>query len=226
MNETCSHMREEIAGYLLGALEEERRSAVEEHLKGCTDCRVYMQALREQEQALVTLGEQIGVGMAEREERVIAAAGRMSPRVRHFGLAQWGVAAMLILTAGILIGRFTGPRPVDAERLKAEVRRAVLADVDRRLNLAAADSADQMQVMAAQLASGSKAMMDTRLAELIQLIETARRADRQHVADALVQIEMSRLDDRNQIAASLRSLVTPATEFSAPTEKAPATTNN
>ena len=74
--------------------------------------------------------------------------------------------------------------------------------------------------------SGSKAMMDTRLAELIQLIETARRTDRQHVADALVQIEMSRLNDRNQIAASLRSLTAPAADLSAPAEKPHTTTTN
>jgi formate dehydrogenase maturation protein FdhE len=132
----------------------------------------------------------------------------------------------LILIVGILIGRLAGPRPVDAEQLKAEVRRAVLADVDRRLNLALADTADQMQVMAAQLASGSKAMMDARLTELIQLIETARRTDRQRVADALMQMELSRQDDRNQIAASLRSLATPAAELSGPAQKVPTTADN
>jgi hypothetical protein len=226
MNETCSNMREEIAGYLLDALDEKGRQAVEEHLKGCPDCRAYMQMLQKQEQALMMLGEQIGAGMTEREERVIAAVGRVSPRVLRFGFAKWAVAAMLILSVGVLIGRLTSPGSIDADRLKAEVRRAILTDVDRRLNLVVADTADQMQVMAAQLASGSKAMMDARLTELVQMIETARRTDRQRIADALVQMELSRLDDRNQIAASLRSLVTPAAELSAPTQKAPTTTNN
>ncbi len=226
MNETCTNMRDQIADYLLGALDDSQRQAVEEHLKNCPDCRTYTQALQKHEQGLAALGEQIGAGMVEREERVIAALGRVSPRASHFGFARWAVAALLVLGVGILIGRLTGPQPMDAERLKAEVRGAILADVDRRLNVALVDTADQMQVMAAQLASGSKAMMDARLTELVQMIETARRTDRQRVADALVQMELSRLDDRNQIAASLRSLATPAVELSTPTEKPSTTTNN
>jgi hypothetical protein len=226
----CSNMQESVADYLLGALDESRRRTVEEHLKDCPDCRAYMQALQEQEQALVTLGERISAGMAERQERVIEAAVRASPHSLRIRFAKWAMAAALILGSGIVIGRLTASQPVDAERLKAEIRQAVLADMDRRVNSALAKAADQttdgLQVMAAQLASGSKAMMETRLAELIQLIETARRTDRQRVADALVQIEMSRLDDRNQIAASLRSLATPATELSTPSQKAPTTTNN
>jgi hypothetical protein len=230
MNATCPNMRDLITGYLLDALEEDRRNAVEEHLKDCADCRAYLQALREQEQALASLGERIGEGMAEREEKVIAAAAQTYPRASRFSFAKWAAAAMLILAVGILVGRLTGPEPMDVERLKAEVRREILVDVNRRVNVALADAADQMdermRITAAQLASGSKAMMDARLTELIQIIETARRADRQHVADALVQIELSRLDDRKQIAASLRSLATPAAEMSAPAQDAPASTNN
>lgn len=237
MNRTCSNRQETIAGYVLGALDEDRKRAVGEHLKGCPDCRAYMQALQDHEQALTTLGEQIAVGMAEREEQVIEAVGRTSsfaPSMDRAGMyiriASWAVAAMLVLSTGIAIGRLTAPRSIDAERLKAEVQQAVLADVDRRVNSALADAADRtaedMQVMATQLASGSKAMMDTRLADLIQLIETARRTDRQRVADALVQMELSRLDDRNQIAASLRSLATPAAKLSTPVQKTPAATNN
>jgi hypothetical protein len=230
MNETCPNMRDQITGYLLDALEEDCRNAVEEHLKDCPDCRAYLQALREQEQALAALGERVGEGMTEREERVIAAAAQTRPRVPRFSFAKWAVAATLILAVGILVGRLTGPEPMDMARLKTEVRREILADVNRRMNVALADAADQMdermRIMATQLASGSKAMMDARLTELIQIIETARRADRQHVADALVQIELSRMDDRNQIAASLRSLVTPAAEVSTPAQDAPASTNN
>lgn len=234
MNRTCSDMQEDVAGYLLGALDEDRRQTVQKHLKGCPDCRSYMQALQEQEQALVTLGEQVSAGMQEREEKVIQAvmatpitASAPRPVVQ---IAKWAVAAMLILSSGIAIGRLTAPRPIDADRLKAEVQQAILADVNRRMNSALAKAAEQtsedMQVMAAQLASGSKAMMETRLAEMIQLIETARRTDRQRVADALVQMELSRLDDRNQIATSLRSLAAPAVELSTPTQKASTTTNN
>jgi anti-sigma factor RsiW len=235
MNKTCLTMQESVADYLLGALDETHKQAVEKHLEGCPDCRAYMQALQEQEQALAALGEQIAAGMTERQERVIQAVDRAfshdskGERGRSC-YWRWAVAAVLILGSGIAIGRFTAPRPVDAERLKAEIQRAVLADVDRRVNSAVAAASDRttedLRVMAVQLASGSRAMMETRMAELIQLVENARRTDRQRVADALTHIELSRLDDRNQIAASLRSLATPAVELSSPAPKTPIPTNN
>jgi hypothetical protein len=230
MNRSCSDMQEEIAGYVLGALDEDRRQAVQEHLKICPDCKAYLQALHEQEQALVALGEQVSVGMAAREERVIAAIGRSWRGQCILAVAKWAVAATVVLASGIAIGRLTSPQPLSEEHLKAEIQQAVLAEVDRRVDsalVAAADeTAENMRVMAAQFASGSRAMMEVRLAGLVQLIETARRTDRQRVADALVQMELSRLDDRNQIAASLRSLATPAAELSMPAPKTPTTTNN
>ncbi len=230
MNEPCENMPEQIADYLLGALDEQGRQAVASHLETCPACRAYLQALQDHEQTLVALGEQIAAGMDEREERVLEAVNRPGRRHRVLPWGKWAVAAALIMASGIAIGRFTSPRPIDAERLKAEVQRAVLADVNRRVNTALAKAADQtaedMRIMATQLAAGSKAMMNARLAELIDLIETARRTDRQRVADALMQIELSRQDDRNQIAASLRSLATPAAELSVPDQQAPTSTNN
>jgi hypothetical protein len=47
---------------------------------------------------------------------------------------------------------------------------------------------EDLRVFATQLVSGTEARMDLRLGELVELIEAARRTDRQRVAKALEQI--------------------------------------
>jgi len=123
-------------------------------------------------------------------------------------LARLAVAAVLVLGVGIAIGRLTAPQPIDVEQLRADLQNSItsalkpaveqetLTRVDERL-LAALDAANSelkaqigaqvrrdLQAFAAEFVTGSEAMVDRRLNDLVQLIEAARLKDRQRVARA------------------------------------------
>jgi hypothetical protein len=231
-------MKETIADYVLGALDASQARVVEQHIERCAACRRCLEELRGHEEALVGLGTRLDAGMSARREKVLEALESVAPawspvvRVSAFlgGFVRMAAAAVLVLTAGIVVGRATGPRPVDIDRLRTEVEASVVAglrqvvqddvltEVDRRMQaaLSANDAQLERQVaeqirgdlraFAAQFMSDSQALMDRRFAELVELIEAARLKDRQRVAKAFEQIELNRLRDRREIGFGLRSL--------------------
>lgn len=238
MTKPCPEMKETIADYVLGVLDASQARTMEQHVERCANCRRYLEDLRGHEEALVGLGKRLDAGMSARREKVLEALKSVAParspvvRVSGFlgGFARMAAAAVLVLTAGIVVGRATGPRPVDIDRLRTEVKASVaaelrqvvqddvLAEVDRRVQaaLSANDAQLRLQVaeqirgdlraFAAQFMSDSQTLMDRRFAELVELIEAARLKDRQRIAKAFEQIELNRLRDRREIGFGLRSL--------------------
>jgi anti-sigma factor RsiW len=238
MNRPCPPRRDQIADYVLGALDAQQAKALQQHLAGCDTCRGYARSLEDQADSLVALGGEIDDGMAARRDRVIEALQKATPiqagatRVVPFisGFVRMAVAAALVLGAGVLLGRWTAPRPVDIEQLRTDlqaslaasltptVQEVVLAQVDQRLHASLATGeanlrarlGDQLrgdlQLFATQFAAGSQRQMERRLTELIQLIEEARLKDRQYVAKALDRIEQERIRDRARIGLGLESL--------------------
>ncbi len=221
MNRACPDKQDRIADYILGTLSEEETGALRDHIRGCAACRQYLQRMESHSQALITHGEQVKAGMAVRCERVLEALSDVSPAPARAArivpllgrLARTAVAAVLVLSAGIAIGRFTAPRPVDVEQLHADVQSSVLAslkpavqgnvlaEVDRRLDAAlaanstqlAAEITEQMRedlrLFAADLMSGTQTLVDRRFTEVVRLIEAGRATDRQQVARALDHIK-------------------------------------
>jgi hypothetical protein len=213
-------MQDKIVDFLLGALDADAARAVQEHLDRCPDCRHYLQRLREQGDALIGLSREVGADMEARQTRVIEALEKVSPvaagvgRILPFtgGFIKTAVAAVLVLGAGVVIGRWTAPQPVDIGQLRAEleasvaaslqqaVREGILAEVDRRLQTGLSDRDEQLRaelveqvrrdlrVLASQFAANSEKLVDERFAEIVQLVEAARRTDRERVAKALEQI--------------------------------------
>jgi anti-sigma factor RsiW len=153
MNKPCPQRQDRIADYVLGTLDPQQAEILREHLAGCDACRQYVQSLQGQAKSLVALGSQIEAGMEARQDRVIAALQAVSPvetgPARIFPLlgtlVRTAVAAVLVLGAGVGIGRWTAPRSVDVEQLRADllmslaasvqpaVQEAVLAQVDQRV---------------------------------------------------------------------------------------------
>jgi len=237
MNQPCPQMQDRIADYVLGVLDPPQSEILREHLAGCEACRQYAQSLKCQAGSLVALGSQIEADMEARQTRVIEALQTVAlaetRTMRAFlwpgGFLRTAVAAVLVLGAGVGLGRWTAPR-VDIEGLRADlqaslaasvrpdVQAAVLAQVDERLRTALAaneidlraELGDQLrgdlQLFATQFTAGTERQMEKRFAELVQNIEEARLMDRQRVAKALEQIEQNRLRDKTQIGRGFQSL--------------------
>jgi hypothetical protein len=152
MNGPCPQRQDQIADYVLGALDGGQAEALREHLASCTACRQYAEHLDRETKALVALGRQIDADTEMRQNRVIEALEEMTPvaagRTQMFpspgGFLRMAVAAVLVLGVGVGIGRWTAPR-VDVEQLRADleaslvaslrpsVQEAVLAEIGQRL---------------------------------------------------------------------------------------------
>lgn len=240
MNRPCPQWQDRIADDVLGALDAEQAAALRRHLEGCDACGQYAQSLREQASSLVALGREIEAGMGTRRERAVEALQGVAPAVvgprRAFpfigGFVSTAVAAALILVTGVGLGRWTAPRPVDVEQLRANLEASIvasltpavweslLAQMEQRVQAGLAtseenlrlDLADQLrgdlQLFAAQFMAGSERHLEKRFAELVQLIEEARLKDRQYVAKALDRIEQNRVHDKTKIGLGLQSLAT------------------
>lgn len=227
MNGSCPNRQDQIVEYMLGALDGPQAKAVQEHLARCEGCRRYYEDLKRQGGDLVELGTRVTAGMQAREDRVIQALETVTPAARVVpvigGFVRIAVAAVLVLGAGVVIGRMTAPRPVDVERLRADleasivaslkpaVQESILAGLNERLAVALASNDTKLRVevaeqigrdlrtFATQFTSNSEQLMDKRFAELIEVIEAARLTDRRQVARALEQIKA-------QTGAGLRSV--------------------
>jgi len=133
-------------------------------------------------------------------------------RIGWVKILNLAAAAVLFIVAGLLIGRLTGPEPIDIEALRADmeislksslepaIRQSLLVEMDSRQSVFEADCAQlkdelQQQVrrdlmqFAAQTLAASGTQTDQRLRELIQLIEAARMQDRLRTEQALEHIE-------------------------------------
>jgi hypothetical protein len=222
----------------LEILDTEAAEALRKHLAVCDACRQHAQELADQAKSLVALGQQIEAGREARADRVIEALQNVSPveagtvRVLPFfgGFLRTAVAAVLLLGVGVVVGRWTGPRPADMEQLRTEVeasvaaslqsalQEAVLTQVDQRLQadlatyeaVLRAELGEQLRgdwrLFAAQCTGGLERQMDKRFAEFVQLVEEARLKDRRQVARALEQMEQDRLRDKTRIGLGFQSL--------------------
>jgi uncharacterized protein (DUF697 family) len=231
-------MRDRIADYVLGVLDPQRSEALREHLAACDACRRYAQSLQAQAKSLVALGSQIEAGMAARQDRVIEALQKAAPaaagprRVIPFvgGFARTAVAAVLVLGAGVAVGRWTAPR-VNVEQLRADlqasvsaslteaVQESILSQVDQRLQAGlfgneaklrtelTSQVRGDLQRFVSQAAANSETLVEKRFTELVQLVEEARLTDRQRMVKALERMEQNRHRDRTEIQTSLAALI-------------------
>lgn len=238
MNQPCPQMRDRIANYVLGILPPQETQALREHLATCDACRRYAQSLKGQAKSLVALGSQLEAGMEARRNKVISALPETMPaatsprRVLPFlSLVRTAVAAVLVLAAGVAIGRWTAPQSsVDVEQLRADLQASLTASVTEAVRESTRKQMDQqvqagwaqgeaklrtevagqvrgdLQNLVTQAAANSRDLVEKRFTELVQIVEEARLKDRQRVARALEQVEQNRLRDKAQMGMGLQSL--------------------
>jgi anti-sigma factor RsiW len=220
MNGPCPQMRNQIADYLLGALDAEQAGALQEHLAGCEACRRYAQDLEDQAKSLVAFGQQIETDMEARQNRVIAALQDVSPteaditRIFPFlgGFLKTAVAAVLVLGVGVAVGRWTAPRPVDIERLRTEVQasvaaslksavqEAVLAQMDQRLQAGLATHEANLRAELGEQLRGDWRLFATQFTSGLE-----RQMDKRF-AEFVQLVEEARLKDRQRVAKALEQI--------------------
>ena len=163
---------------------------------------------QQEEHPRVAASKPTALGMAERDKAIPKLRLRLPP-----GAIKLAAAAVVLIAAGFVAGRLSGPSPMDVEELRAEleaslkssleptIRRSVLDEADRRWQSVFAAGCAQLKEELAQqvrrdltqfaaqslVASGTQTQQQLR--ELIQLIEAARIRDRRNVEAALEHIE-------------------------------------
>jgi len=150
------------------------------------------------------------------------------PSIFKNNLTKLAAAAVLLIAAGFAVGWLTTPAP-DMEKLHAaledSLRASLTEEMDQRWQKAftayCIKFKDELQQQvrrdltefASQTLAASNTLTEQRLIQLIELIEAARERDRLQVAAALEEIELNRLQDKNQFGNSLVALAARTSEF-------------
>ncbi len=163
-----------------------------------------------------------------------SAISRIWRNILKSPITKCAAAAVLLIAAGYATGRLSAPEPLDVEELKAALESSLKASLEPAIrqdlivqlneqwqSAFEANSAQLKEELhqqvrrdltefAAQTLAASGTLTNQRLIELIQLIEAARRRERQQVAAALEQIELNRQQLENgllTIAAQTNELL-------------------
>jgi len=154
--------------------------------------------------------------IVNKEKSQQRASSRIWRNILKSPITKFAAAAVLLIAVGYATGRLSAPQTLDVEELqatlesslKASLEPAIRQDLIVQLNeqwqsVFAVNSAQLKEELhqqvrrdltefAAQTLAASGTLTNQRLIELIQLIEAARRRERQQVAAALEQIELNR----------------------------------
>jgi len=135
---------------------------------------------------------------------------------------KFAAAAVLLIVAGYVAGRFSVPRPPDIKQLQAAIEPAIRQNLldqmeqYQQLSLASnyvrlKDELSQqyrrdLDRFALQTLAASNAVTNQLLTELVQSINAAQTQDFHRIAAALEQIELNRLQDKTQLTNGLETL--------------------
>jgi len=152
--------QEEWAAYLYDELAEPRRSDLQAHLGVCADCKKQVEAWRRTTTQLDTW----------------VIAPKTSRRQSYFPTIRWAAAASLVLGLGFLAGRWASPPSVDAEQLRADLRKEFAGQLDRAMAASRTETQQTFQNLATAWAQARQEDQQTTLALL-------QRAERNHQLD-------------------------------------------
>lgn len=146
---------------------------------------------------------------------------RFSPADRFRMVGRFGkiaAAAVLMVAAGYVAGRWSAPRAPDMEQIRAALEPAIRRDLldETRQYVQSGLASGFVQVKnelseqyrqdlskaAVQTLAASNSITNERLVELIESVNRAQSQDRQWFASALEQVELNRLRDRSQLSSA------------------------
>jgi anti-sigma factor RsiW len=167
----CS--QHDLKAYLLGELAEPERRPVEEHLRGCRDCREEAERLRLTESALRSLAdEEVPRKIAFVSDKIFEPKGwawlwNSAPRL---GFASAAVLALAILVHGLMRpAPVAAPVAMDTQALEARIG----SEVARRLEAAVAQSgAQQSRQVAQMVAAVERKLEQQRQGDLLAVDES------------------------------------------------------
>jgi hypothetical protein len=140
-------------------------------------------------------------------------------------IVKLAAAAVFLIAIGYVTGRLSTPKPLDVEELKAAlekslkaslepaIREDLVVELNKQWQSAFASNSTQLKEelqeqvrrdlteFAAQTLAASGTLTNQRLTELVQLIEAARRRERQQIEAALEQIEQDKIRLENGLMA-------------------------
>lgn len=152
--------QEEWAAYLYDELPEPRRSDLQAHLGVCPDCKKQVDAWHH--------------AASQLDSWVIPA--RKVSRPFPLPAVRWAAAACLVLGLGFLAGRWASPPAVNADQLRAELRKEFAGQLDRAMAAARTETQQTFQNLATAWAQARQEDQQTTLALL-------QRAERNHQMD-------------------------------------------
>jgi len=163
--------------------------------------------------------------LINKEKSQQRASSRIWRNIFKSPIIKFAAAAVLLIAVGYTAGRVSAPQPLDVEELQATlesslrsslepaIRQDLLVQMNDRWQSAFAAGCAQLKEelhqqvrrdlteFAAQTLAASGTLTNQRLMELIQLIETARRRERQQIEAAFEQIEQEKTLLRNGLLA-------------------------
>jgi len=140
-------------------------------------------------------------------------------------ITKCAAAAVLLIAVGYIVGRASAPQTLDVEELQATlesslkaslepaIRQDLIVQLNEQWQSAFVANSTQLKEelhqqvrrdlteFAAQTLAASGTLTNQRLTELIQLIEAARRRERQQIEAAFEQIEQEKIQLRNGLLA-------------------------
>lgn len=137
-------------------------------------------------------------------------------------LIKFAAAAVVLISAGYLIGRLSAPKPMDADELYAAVAPAIQRDLLEpmygRWLLALANHSSELEdklrtefrqdlnQFAVQTLTASGAATNQVIRELVESVQASQMQQRRSVVAALRQIELDRMRDKAELAGGLETL--------------------
>jgi hypothetical protein len=169
---------EEWMSYLYEEMEGTERARLTGHLDGCTQCRA---------KVAVWQGAQRNLDQWRLEPR---SARNVTVLARPW--FKWAAAILLFAGVGFSAGRFSMARPVDPQKLRAEIEPQLRQELRAELVQTMREELDKS---AAATLAASREQTRGMLADYAQKIETARANDNAVISAALDRLDSQQADD-------------------------------